>query len=67
MVISRFYAVIGILYTCTQTEKQRGREKVADNAIFKDYLAQVEQAYKAGNATELQTVIDDAIGEWPLQ
>ena len=25
---------------------------MADNAIFKDYLAQVEQAYKAGNATE---------------
>jgi len=25
---------------------------VADNAIFKDYLAQIEQAYKAGNATE---------------
>jgi len=25
---------------------------VIDNAIFKDYLAKVEQAYKAGNATE---------------
>lgn len=25
---------------------------MADNAIFKDYLAQIEQAYKAGNATE---------------
>lgn len=25
---------------------------MVDNAIFKDYLAQVEQAYKAGNATE---------------
>jgi hypothetical protein len=25
---------------------------VVDNAIFKDYLAQIEQAYKAGNATE---------------
>jgi len=27
-------------------------EKVVDNTIFKDYLAQIEQAYKAGNATE---------------
>jgi len=25
---------------------------VADNAIFKDYLAKIEHAYKAGNATE---------------
>lgn len=25
---------------------------MADNVIFKDYLAQIEQAYKAGNATE---------------
>jgi hypothetical protein len=25
---------------------------VADNAIFKNYLTQIEQAYKAGNATE---------------
>ena len=25
---------------------------MVDNAIFKDYLAQIEQAYKAGNATE---------------
>ncbi len=25
---------------------------MADNAIFRDYLAKVEQAYKAGNATE---------------
>ncbi len=32
--------------------RTKGLEKVADNTIFKDYLAQVEQAYKAGNATE---------------
>src|SRR4030065_2964493 len=27
-------------------------EKVVDNTIFKDYLALIEQACKAGNATE---------------
>ncbi len=41
-----------LLYTCAQTEKPRDGIKVADNSIFKDYLAQIEQAYQAGNATE---------------
>jgi hypothetical protein len=52
------------------SEKYGAGKTVIDNAIFKDYLAQIEQACKAGNATEhtieLQSAIDEALGEWPL-
>jgi hypothetical protein len=35
-----------------QTEKQRGGEKVIDNAIFKDYLAQIFELAIAGHDHE---------------
>jgi hypothetical protein len=34
------------------SEKYGAGKTVIDNAIFKNYLAQIEQAYKVGNATE---------------
>jgi predicted helicase len=40
-----------MLYTGSQTKKQRGGE-LADDSIFKEYLVQIDQALKAGNATE---------------
>ena len=48
---SRFYDITCILYTGEQT-KTNWRGKVVDHAIFKNYLALIEQAYKAGNASE---------------
>jgi hypothetical protein len=46
-------ASVGSFFAIHSRKFKNGvREKIVDNAIFREYLALIEQAYKAGNATE---------------